>query len=150
MISFSKVRDKGAKPMRKDMLSVAAAVVVLIASAVSVSAHHSFSAEFDGSKTVTIEGKVFKMDFVNPHSWLYIDTVTPDGKTERWAVEGGSPNVMFRLGWSRDTLPVGTRVKVSGSPAKDGSKRLNSRNIEFPDGKKLEMGGSNPNQNPKP
>ena len=55
---------------------------------------------------------------------------------------------MFRLGWSRDTLPVGTRVKVTGSPAKDGSKRLNSRNIEFPDGKKLELGGSNPNSNP--
>jgi hypothetical protein len=131
--------------MRKEMLSVVAVIVVLIASAATVSAHHSFSAEFDGSKTVTIEGKVFKMDFVNPHSWLYIDVVTPDGKTERWGVEGGSPNVMFRLGWSRDTLPVGTRVKVSGSPAKDGSKRLNSRNIEFPDGKKLELGGSNPN-----
>ena len=128
--------------MRKKIMCVVATVVVLIAAAVTVSAHHSFSAEFDGSKTVTIEGKVFKMDFVNPHSWLYIDAVMPDGKTERWGVEGGSPNVMFRLGWTRDTLPVGTRVKVSGSPAKDGSKRLNSRGIEFPDGKKLELGGT--------
>ena len=128
--------------MRKEMMSVVATIVVLIAAAVTVSAHHSFSAEFDGSKTVTIEGKVFKMDFVNPHSWLYIDAVMPDGKVERWGVEGGSPNVMFRLGWTRDTLPAGTRVKVRGSPAKDGSKRLNSRNIEFPDGKKLELGGT--------
>jgi hypothetical protein len=128
--------------MGKKMMMIAASVVVLIAAAVTVSAHHSFSAEFDGSKTVTIEGKVFKMDFVNPHSWLYIDAVMPDGKTERWGVEGGSPNVMFRLGWSRDTLPPGTRVKVSGSPAKDGSKRMNSRGIEFPDGKKLELGGT--------
>lgn len=127
--------------MRK-LTSVVATLVVLTAAAVTVSAHHSFSAEFDGSKTVTIEGKVAKMDFVNPHSWLYIDAVMPDGKTERWGVEGGSPNVMFRLGWTRDTLPPGTRVKVTGSPAKDGAKRLNSRNIEFPDGKKLELGGT--------
>ena len=128
--------------MGKKMMMIAASMVVLIAAGVTVSAHHSFSAEFDGSKTVSIEGKVFKMDFVNPHSWLYIDAVMPDGKTERWGVEGGSPNVMFRLGWSRDTLPPGTRVKVSGSPAKDGSKRMNSRGIEFPDGKKLELGGT--------
>jgi Family of unknown function (DUF6152) len=128
--------------MRNKSMIVLAIVGVLLAAAVTVSAHHSFSAEFDGSKTVTLEGKVFKMDFVNPHSWLYIDAVMPDGKVERWGVEGGSPNVMFRLGWSRDTLPAGTRVKVSGSPAKDGSKRMNSRGIEFPDGKKLELGGT--------
>jgi hypothetical protein len=142
MNSFSKVQNKGAKPMRKKMMSVVATIVVLIAAAVTISAHHSFSAEFDGSKTVTLEGKVYKMDFVNPHSWLYIDAVMPDGKVERWGVEGGSPNVMFRLGWTRDTLPPGTRVKVSGSPAKDGSKRMNSRGIEFPDGKKMELGGT--------
>ena len=131
--------------MRIKSMSVVV-IVVLLAAAVTMSAHHSFSAEFDGSKTVTLEGKVFKMDFVNPHSWLYIDAVMPDGKIERWGVEGGSPNVMFRLGWSRDTLPAGTRVKVSGSPAKDGSKRMNSRNIEFPDGKKLELGGTKQEQ----
>jgi hypothetical protein len=128
--------------MGNKMMIIAASIVVLIAAAVTVSAHHSFSAEFDGSKTVTLEGKVYKMDFVNPHSWLYIDAVMPDGKVERWGVEGGSPNVMFRLGWTRDTLPPGTRVKVSGSPAKDGAKRMNSRSIEFPDGKKLELGGT--------
>jgi len=128
--------------MGKKMMMIAASIVVLIAAAVTVSAHHSFSAEFDGSKTVILEGKVWKMEFVNPHSWLYIDAVMPDGKVERWGVEGGSPNVMFRLGWSRETLPPGTRVKVSGSPAKDGAKRMNSRSIEFPDGKKLELGGT--------
>ena len=127
---------------RKTMSSVVVVLAVLIAGAVTISAHHSFSAEFDGSKQVTIEGKVFKMDFVNPHSWLYIDAEMPDGKTERWGVEGGSPNVMFRLGWSRDTLPPGTRVKVRGSPAKDGSKSMNSGSIEFPDGKKLDTGGT--------
>jgi hypothetical protein len=133
--------------MGNKMMMIAASVMVLFAAAMTVSAHHSFSAEFDGSKTVTLEGKVFKMDFVNPHSWLYIDAVMPDGKVERWGVEGGSPNVMFRLGWTRETLPVGTRVKVSGSPAKDGSKRMNSRGIEFPDGKKLELGGTQRDDN---
>ena len=127
--------------MRIKSMSVVV-IVVLLAAAVTMSAHHSFSAEFDGSKTVTLEGKVFKMDFVNPHSWLYIDAVMPDGKVERWGIEGGSPNVMFRLGWTRDTLQPGTRIKVSGSPAKDGAKRMNSRGIEFPDGKKLELGGT--------
>ena len=133
--------------MGNKMMMITASVMVLFAAAMTVSAHHSFSAEFDGSKTVTLEGKVFKMDFVNPHSWLYIDAVMPDGKVERWGVEGGSPNVMFRLGWTRETLPVGTRVKVSGSPAKDGSKRMNSRGIEFPDGKKLELGGTQRDDN---
>jgi len=128
--------------MRNKLMSVAAIVVFLTAAAVTVSAHHSFSAEFDGSKTVVLEGKVFMMEFVNPHSWLHIDVPTPDGKVERWKIEGGSPNVMFRLGWTRDTLPAGTRVKVSGAPAKDGAKRMSSRGIEFPDGKKMDMGGS--------
>ena len=128
--------------MRNRMKIVMASIVVLIATAVTASAHHSFGAEFDGSKKVTLEGKVVKMDFVNPHSWLYIDAVMPDGKVERWGVEGGSPNVMFRLGWTKDTLQPGTRVKVTGSPAKDGAKRMNSSAIEFPDGKKLELGGT--------
>jgi hypothetical protein len=128
--------------MRDKLMVVVASLIVMIAATVTVSAHHSFSAEFDGSKTVTLEGKVHLMEFVNPHSWLHIDATTPDGKVERWKIEGGSPNVMFRLGWSRDTLPVGTKVKVTGSPAKDGAKRMSSRSIEFPDGKKLDMGGS--------
>ena len=126
--------------MRIKIMSVVACIVV-IAAAVTVSAHHSFSAEFDGSKTVTLEGKVFKMDFVNPHSWLYIDATMPDGKVERWGIEGGSPNVMFRLGWNRDTLVPGTRVRAVGSPAKDGAKRMNGR-IELLDGKKLDLGGT--------
>jgi hypothetical protein len=127
--------------MRNKMRIVVASIVVLIAAAVTVSAHHSFSAEFDGSRRVTLEGKVVLMEFVNPHSWLHFDATMPDGKVERWKVEGGSPNVMFRLGWTRETLAAGTRVKVTGSPAKDGAKRLNG-SVEFPDGKKMDMGGS--------
>jgi hypothetical protein len=132
--------------MRKLTRVVTMSAALLMAAALSVSAHHSFSAEFDGSKTVTLEGKVFKMEFVNPHSWLHIDAVMPDGKVERWSIEGGSPNVMLRLGWSRDTLPVGTRIKVTGAPAKDGARRMSSRSIEFPDGKKMDLGGSKPDE----
>ena len=135
--------------MRSKLKIALASIVVLMAGSLSVSAHHSFSAEFDGTRQVVLEGTVFKMEFVNPHSWLHIDAKMPDGKVERWKIEGGSPNVMFRLGWTRDTLPVGTRVKVTGSPAKDGAKRASSRGIEFPDGKKLDMGGSKPDAAPK-
>jgi hypothetical protein len=132
--------------MRNKIVSVVASVIVLLAAAVSVSAHHSFSAEFDGSKTVTLEGKVVMMEWVNPHSWLHIDVTNPDGTVERWKVEGGSPNVLQRLGWNRNSLPAGTKVKVIGSPAKDGAKRLNSRSLEFPDGRKMSLGGSNPDE----
>ena len=132
--------------MRNKIVSVVASVIVLLAAAVSVSAHHSFSAEFDGSKTVTLEGKVVMMEWVNPHSWLHIDVTKPDGTVERWKVEGGSPNVLQRLGWNRNSLPAGTKVKVIGSPAKDGAKRLNSRSLEFPDGRKMSLGGSNPDE----
>ena len=132
--------------MRNKIVSVVASVILLLAAALPVSAHHSFSAEFDASKTVTLEGKVVMMEWVNPHSWLHIDVTKPDGSVERWKVEGGSPNVLQRLGWNRNSLPAGTKVKVVGSPAKDGAKRLNSRSLEFPDGRKMSLGGSNPDE----
>ena len=131
--------------MRNKLTIVVASVAALIAATLTVSAHHSFSAEFDGSKTVNLEGKVFMMEWVNPHSWLHIDVPAADGKLERWKVEGGSPNVLQRLGWTRNSLPAGTKVKVIGSPAKDGAKRLNG-SLEFPDGRKMSLGGSNPNE----
>jgi hypothetical protein len=123
---------------------VVASVGILLSANSPLAAHHSFSAEFDGSKSVTLDGKVVMMEWVNPHSWLHVDVAKPDGVVEHWKVEGGSPGVLLRLGWNRDSLPVGTKVKVTGSPAKDGALRLNSRSIEFPNGKKMSMGGSNP------
>jgi hypothetical protein len=128
----------------RSKLIIVASVGVLLATTMPLAAHHSFAAEFDGSKTVILEGKVVKMEWVNPHSWLHIDVTKPDGTVEHWAVEGGSPGVLARLGWNRDSLPAGTKIKVTGSPAKDGAFRLNSRNIEFPDGRKMSLGGSNP------
>ena len=130
--------------MRNKLIILMAAAGVLLASTLPLVAHHSFAAEFDGSRTVTLEGKVVKLEMVNPHSWLHFDVTKPDGTVEHWMSEGGSPSVLLRLGWNRDTLPAGTKIKITGAPAKDGSLRLNTRNIEFADGKKLSMGGSNP------
>ena len=128
--------------MRNKLMIVVAGVGVLMASTFSVSAHHSFSAEFDQNKQVTLEGKVVMMEWVNPHSWLHIDVTQPDGSVQRWKIEGGSPSVLFRKGWNRDSLPAGTKVKVVGFQAKDGSFRANGRDITFADGKKLFVGSS--------
>ena len=106
------------------------------------SAHHSFSAEFDSTKPVTLEGTVVKMDFVNPHSWLYLDVKGPDGQIQHWSVEGGAPGVLLRNGWTRNTLPEGTKIIVHGFMSKDGAYRANSRDIQLPDGKKLSTGSS--------
>ena len=105
-------------------------------------AHHSFYAEFDPNKEVSLEGEVVEMHWVNPHSWLSFAVANEEGVVENWQVEGGSPNVLMRLGWNRDSLPPGTRIRVTGFQAKDGSLRMNSRGIEFPHGRTLELGGS--------
>src|SRR6516165_8245435 len=128
--------------MHSKLLRFITGAGVLMAAALPVFAHHSFSAEFDSTKQVTLEGKVVQMEWVNPHSWLQIDVPKADGTVERWRIEGGSPSVLLRLGWNRNSLPPGTRIKVVAYQAKDGSLRASSQSIEFPDGRKLGMGGS--------
>ena len=123
-------------------LTIIAAGGLVMSLALPVSAHHSFSAEFDATKQVTLAGEVVMMEWVNPHSWLHIDVTKPDGSVERWKIEGGSPSVLFRLGWNRDSLPAGTKVTVVGFQAKDGSLRASSRELRFPDGRRMDLGGS--------
>ena len=128
--------------MHTRVLKVLTAAGMLMAAVLPVAAHHSFSAEFDSSKPVTLEGKVVDFEWVNPHSWLVIDVPKPDGMVERWRLEGGSPSVLLRLGWNRQSLPVGTKIKVTAFQAKDAAFRGSTRSIEFPDGRKLSLGGS--------
>jgi hypothetical protein len=128
--------------MHSKLMKIAMGAGVLVGAALPLSAHHSFSAEFDQNKQVTLEGKVVQMEWVNPHSWLQIDVPKSDGTVERWRIEGGSPSVLLRLGWNRNSLPAGTKIKVVAFQAKDGSLRASSRDIQFPDGRKMDLGGS--------
>jgi len=111
-------------------------------------AHHAFAAEFDAQKPVKLKGTVAKVELINPHSWIHMDVKDADGKVTRWMVEGGSPNALFRRGVTKDALPQGTEISVDGYQAKDGSNRANGRDITFADGKKLFVGGSNPDEQP--
>ena len=123
-------------------LAVALAAGIVAAGAPAAVAHHAFTAEFDGTKPVTLEGVVTRMDWVNPHSWIYIDVTRPDGSVEQWEVEAGAPNAMFRRGWNKNSIPPGTEIVVDGYRAKNGRNIANGRNVTFPDGRKMFVGSS--------
>jgi len=112
-------------------------------------AHHAFAAEFDIKKPVKLQGTVTKMEWINPHAWIHIDVKGADGKITSWMIEGGSPNILLRRGFSKQSLEEGTVVIVEGYQAKNGENRANGSNITFTDGKRLFLGGSNPNERPQ-
>ena len=123
-------------------LSVVAGICVwLVGTAVPVAAHHAFAAEFDADRPVEFSGTVTKVEWVNPHVWIHID-VNQDNGTEEWAFEAGTPNVLFRRGFTRESLLPGTDVLVDGYQAKDGTNRANGRDITLSDGTKLFLGSS--------
>ena len=127
---------------RKLAIGVVGVSLVLIGTPAAVTAHHAFAAEFDANRPVNFEGTVTKMEWLNPHVWIHLDVEMPDGSTEAWAFEGGTPNVLFRRGFTRESLLPGTRIHVDGYQSKDGANRANGRDITFPDGTKLFLGSS--------
>ena len=123
--------------------TIGAAVVLLIAAVADpVWAHHAFSAEFDANKPLKLRGTVTKMEWINPHAWIHIDVKDKDGKVETWMIEGGTPNTLFRRGFTKKSLLPGTEIVVDGYQAKDGSMKANGRDLTLPDGQKLFLGSS--------
>ncbi len=111
-------------------------------------AHHAFAAEFDANRPVNLRGNVTRVEWINPHAWIHVDHKKPDGSIESWMVEGGTPNLMLRRGFTAKSLAVGTEIVVEGYRARDGSNKANGSSITFTDGRKLFVGGSSPDQGP--
>lgn len=120
-----------------------------VAVARSVSAHHSFAAEFDATKPVMLSGTVTKLEWTNPHIWVYLDVKDDRGAVQAWQCEGGAPNTLTRNGWSKDSLKSNDQVTIDGFRAKDGSKTCNLRIIKFADGRSV-FAGSSGGDNPPP
>ena len=128
--------------MRTQLMAMMA-VVVMVAGAAPARAHHAFAAEFDAKKPVKFEKAVVtKVEWTNPHSWIHVDVTLPDGTKEAWAIEAGTPNVLFRRGFTKEALLPGTAIVIDGYRAKDGSHRANGRNLTLPDGRNLFLGSS--------
>lgn len=122
-------------------LWVGLAVIALLSA--RLSAHHSFTAEFDDKKPITLKGTLTKVEFTNPHGWLYLNVKDKDGKVENWAVETGAPIQLIRRGGDKKSLAVGTEIMVDGWLARDGSRTVNGRTIKFGDGREIMAGTSN-------
>ena len=128
--------------MRKTYLIVCAAVLGLVIAAISANAHHSFAAQYDRNKPVTLAGPVTKLDWINPHARLFMDAKDANGKVVNWEIELGAPAILLRSGWTRNAIKVGETVTVNGSLAKDGSNLANATSVTLADGKKVFAGSS--------
>ena len=115
---------------------------ISLAVAAPLFAHHSFSAEYDAAKTISLKGTVAKVDWMNPHIWFYIDVKDDNGKVVRWQCEGGAPNALSRQGWTRNSLKEGDKVSVNGALAKDGTNTCSARGVTLADGKRVFAGSA--------
>jgi hypothetical protein len=123
-------------------LAILLAGLGIVAASMPVSSHHAFAAEFDATKPIKLRGTVAKMEWINPHTWIHIDVKKTNGGVERWMIEGGPPNALYRRGFTKDSLPTGIEILVEGFRAKDGSMRGNGTDLTFPNGRKLFLGSS--------
>ena len=122
----------------------------LLSAAIPMFAHHSFSAEFDNNKKVMLQGAVTKVDWLNPHIWIYLDVKDDKtGAVASWQCEGGAPNSLTRNGWTKNDLKKGDAVTINGTLAKDASKTCNASSVKFADGRTVFAGSSNPDAQPK-
>ena len=122
--------------------SVVVATLASLVLAVPVVAHHSFAAEFDSTKPITLNGAVTKVEWRNPHIWVYVDAKDADGKVTPWQCEGGAPNALTRQGWTRETLKQGDAITIEGFRAKDGTPTCNARAWKLPNGKTVFAGSA--------
>jgi hypothetical protein len=130
-------------------LAVLVAGVGLLASTAPMLAHHSFAAEYDSNKPITIKGAVTRVEWTNPHARFYVDVKDDKGGVTNWNLELASPNVLTRQGWTRNSLHIGDVISVEGSMAKDGSNMANARNVTLADGKKVFAGSPGAEQAPQ-
>ena len=123
--------------MRSNLLFLTALLLLV---SVPVLAHHAFAAEYDSKATMNVTGVVTKIEWTNPHAYIYMDVTEDSGKVTNWAFEGYPPNTLKRTGFSRDLLKVGDKIEMTGAKAKDGANRAAGREITLPDGKKVFLG----------
>ena len=123
--------------MRRTPCGFAAAALGLLFAAAPALAHHSFASLYDRDQPITISGTVTKVEWMNPHIYYYVDVKGEDGKVTNYAVEGGTPNQLYRRGWRKDSLRVGDAITVSGFRAKNGSNHVSGREVLFPDGSRV-------------
>jgi hypothetical protein len=133
--------------MRITYSLVVVVAVGLLLDPVQVSSHHAFSAAYDENRPINLRGTVTKVELINPHAWIWMDVKGPDGKVVNWGVEGGPPVNLFRNGITKNSLPVGTEIKVFAYQAKSGETISVGVFVEYLDGRKVFMGGSAPGAN---